>query len=44
MAQHVLEVMLAFEGSSDAGHHLHMKTRCERPAAMTPASFGGVPA
>jgi predicted dehydrogenase len=44
MAEHVLEVMLAFEASSIAGRHLEMKTHCARPEALPPASFGGVPA
>jgi predicted dehydrogenase len=34
LAAHVLEVMNAFEISSQTGRHVHIQTRCERPAPL----------
>ncbi len=34
LANHVLEIMLAFDKSSAAGGKVELTTRCERPAAM----------
>ncbi|ACB76383.1 Gfo/Idh/MocA family protein [Opitutus terrae] len=34
LAQHVLEIMEAFEKSSRTGRHVKIKSRCERPAAL----------
>lgn len=36
LAQHVLEVMVAFEESSRSGSHLPIRTSCQRPAALPP--------
>ena len=43
MANHVLELMLAFEASSLAGRHIEIKTRCARPEPLPKSSFGGTP-
>ncbi len=34
LANHVLEVMLAFDDSSKAGRHVKIKNQCKRPAAL----------
>lgn len=34
LAQHVVEVMEAFEKSSRTGRHVKIKSRCDRPAAL----------
>ena len=34
LANHVLEIMLAFDKSSKAGQKVDIVTRCERPAAL----------
>ena len=39
LALHVLEVMEAFETSSDKGAHVDIATRPERPAPMLPTSL-----
>lgn len=36
LAQHVLEVMEAFEKSSTTGRHIEIASTCERPAALPP--------
>jgi len=39
LAQHVVEIMAAFEKSSDSGRHVNLKTTCDRPAAL-PVGLG----
>lgn len=39
LAQHVVEVMEAFEKSSRTGRHVEIESRCERPAAL-PVGLG----
>jgi hypothetical protein len=34
LANHVLEIMLAFDESSKRGAKVELKTRCERPAPL----------
>lgn len=34
MAYHVLDIMQAFEESSQEGHHVEIESRCERPAPL----------
>ena len=36
LAQHVLDVMLAFDDSSASGKHVAMTSRCDRPAPLPP--------
>jgi predicted dehydrogenase len=40
LAYHALEVMLAFERSSDTGGHVEVRSSCERPAPLSPAAPG----
>ena len=35
MAFHVLDLMQSFEESSTSGHHIGIRSRCERPAALS---------
>lgn len=39
LALHVLEAMHAFTESSEEGHHIHLETSAERPAAMSLDEF-----
>lgn len=41
LALHVLEAMRAFSDSSESGQHIWMKTKAERPAAMSRTEFSG---
>lgn len=34
LGYHVLELMHAFEAASRGGHHIHIESRCERPAPL----------
>jgi predicted dehydrogenase len=34
LAFHVLDIMLAFQESSDTGRHIDIASRCEQPAAL----------
>lgn len=38
LAAHVLDVMLAYDESSESGRHVELESRCERPAAL-PLNF-----
>jgi predicted dehydrogenase len=42
LALHVLEVMEAFQVSSDTGRHVAITSRPPRPAPLPPASFGAL--
>ena len=35
MAFHVLDLMQSFEESSTSGQHIEIRSRCERPAALS---------
>jgi predicted dehydrogenase len=35
MAFHVLDLMQSFEEASTSGHHIEIRSRCERPAALS---------
>jgi predicted dehydrogenase len=40
LAYHTLEIMLAFDGSSERDEHVAIKSTCERPPALPPVAAG----
>jgi predicted dehydrogenase len=40
LAYHALEVMLAFDRSSESGTHIEIRSSCERPAPLPPSAAG----
>jgi hypothetical protein len=41
MANHIVEIMQAFDRSSSEGRHIAIKSRCEKPAALRPGLAPG---
>jgi hypothetical protein len=41
LAYHVLDLMHAFDESSEAGRHIEVESSCERPAPLPPGLLPG---